>query len=78
MLTLTDPWLNIDPTDEDSWTFRVPVGIDSEAYAITAYQVFDENGSVSQVDLVSNTDSGLTDQLGNLMSEHRLSFNYQC
>ena len=35
--TITDVWLNIDPTDEDSWTFATDTG---SPY----YQVFDENG----------------------------------
>ena len=39
LLTITDLWLNIDPTDEDSWTFGT-VGTNS-----TNYQVFDENGN---------------------------------
>ena len=34
---ITDTWLNIDPTDEDSWTFDAK---DGSPY----YQVFDENG----------------------------------
>ena len=38
--TITDLWLNIDPTDEDSWTFGT---LDSDA--TTNYQVFDENGN---------------------------------
>ena len=39
--TITDLWLNIDPTDEDSWTF----GAIGNGSASTNYQVFDENGS---------------------------------
>ncbi len=35
--TITDLWLNIDPTDEDSWTWNTVTG---DAY----YQIFDENG----------------------------------
>lgn len=35
--TITDAWLNIDPTDEDSWTFGTLEGT-------TYYQVFNENG----------------------------------
>jgi hypothetical protein len=35
--TISDVWLNIDPTDEDSWTWNTVTG---DAY----YQVFDENG----------------------------------
>ena len=34
--TITDLWLNIDPTDEDSWTFG------SVGTLSTNYQVFDE------------------------------------
>ncbi len=37
--TITDLQLNIDPTDEDSWTFSTPFGATE-----TRYQVFDENG----------------------------------
>jgi len=36
--TVTDVWLNIDPTDEDSWTWDTENGA-------TYYQVFDENGN---------------------------------
>ena len=39
--TITDLWLNIDPTDEDSWTFAT--NEDSDA-AGSYYQVFNENG----------------------------------
>jgi hypothetical protein len=38
--TITDIGLNIDPTDEDSWTFQA-----SPTNQTTAYQVFDENGA---------------------------------
>jgi hypothetical protein len=38
-VTITDLWLNIDPTDEDSWTFGTVSGSTS-----TVYQVFNENG----------------------------------
>ena len=37
--TITDLWLNIDPTDEDSWTFAANPATDN-----SYYQVFDENG----------------------------------
>ena len=40
--TITDLWLNIDPTDEDSWTF----GTDSDHSSGAHYQVFDENGKL--------------------------------
>ena len=39
-LTVTDLWLNIDPTDEDSWTF----GTNADNTLSTNYQVFSENG----------------------------------
>ena len=39
-VTVTDLWLNIDPTDEDSWTFGT-LSTDLS----TNYQVFDENGA---------------------------------
>ncbi len=38
--TITDLWLNIDPTDEDSWTFAT-----SSDKIDSFYQVFDENGA---------------------------------
>jgi len=44
MATITDLWLNIDPTDEDSWTFGT-TGIGSKNAASVNYQVFDENGN---------------------------------
>ena len=66
--TITDLWLNIDPTDEDSWTF-VTTGTSDDDAATTNYQVFDENGSVVG-DVDSNTDSNLlTGTLDNLMCE---------
>jgi len=39
-LTLTDVQLNIDPTDEDSWTFGAGNGT-------TFYQLFNENGGIN-------------------------------
>lgn len=54
--TITDAWLNIDPTDEDSWTFDT-------ANEKTFYQVFDENG-------VATGNSGeVTDYIGDLMCD---------
>ncbi|MEK6946145.1 MAG: hypothetical protein AABX32_00915, partial [Nanoarchaeota archaeon] len=41
-LTVTDLWLNIDPTDEDSWTFGTQSSSSGTFGAY--YQVFDENG----------------------------------
>ncbi|AFS83492.1 hypothetical protein [Candidatus Nitrosopumilus sediminis] len=40
--TITDLWLNIDPTDEDSWTWGA-----SSTNSTTFYQVFDENGGLA-------------------------------
>jgi len=39
--TISDPWLDIDPTDEDSWTWDVEGANAGAAY----YQAFDENGA---------------------------------
>ena len=36
--TITDAWLNIDPTDEDSWTFNT---VNGKAY----YHVYNDNGA---------------------------------
>jgi hypothetical protein len=59
--TITDLWLNIDPTDEDSWTFGT-----NSANATSVgphYQVFDENGASGGTAI--NIDS----TLDNLMCE---------
>jgi len=62
-VTITDLWLNIDPTDEDSWTFG------TFGTASTNYQVFDENG-LNAGDVPSNTGGNLlTAALGALMCE---------
>ena len=64
--TITDLWLNIDPTDEDSWTFGT-TGTGEEGS--TNYQVFNENGAIVG-DIISNTDDNLlTDALDDLMCE---------
>ncbi|MEC4849345.1 MAG: hypothetical protein RI100_09180 [Nitrosarchaeum sp.] len=39
--TITDLWLNVDPTDEDSWTFGTN---STNSEKGTYYQVFNENG----------------------------------
>ncbi len=63
---ITDIWLNIDPTDEDSWTFGT---YPDEDNATTNYQVFDENGFVVG-DTPENTDNNLlTALLPELMCE---------
>ena len=70
--TVSDIWLNIDPTDEDSWTFgTVEDAVESSALdvATTNYQVFNENG-IAVGDVTENTDTNLlTAALGNLMCE---------
>jgi len=38
-ITISDNWLNVDPTDEDSWTFGT-----NATNSTTVYQAFDENG----------------------------------
>ncbi|ABX13443.1 hypothetical protein [Nitrosopumilus maritimus] len=44
--TITDLWLNIDPTDEDSWTFATNTKNTTSSFNVdTFYQVFDENGA---------------------------------
>ena len=66
--TIIDLWLNIDPTDEDSWTFATSGTGDGDA-STTNYQVFDENG-LQVGDVAANTDTNtLTDQLAPLMCE---------
>jgi hypothetical protein len=64
--TITDLWLNIDPTDEDSWTFGA-ISTDLS----TNYQVFDENGADTTGTVANNagSDNRLTDKLGDLMCE---------
>ncbi|MBI5146271.1 MAG: hypothetical protein HZA84_03525 [Thaumarchaeota archaeon] len=51
--TMTDPQLNIDPTDEDSWTFGT-----KSTNATIFYQLFDENGARAGDGLVSNSIKG--------------------
>jgi hypothetical protein len=61
-VTITDPWLNIDPTDEDSWTFGTVGTLSSN------YQVFDENG-LAPGDLPVNIGALNPSNLGTLMCE---------
>ena len=53
--TITDTWLNVDPTDEDSWTFDSLNGY-------IHYQIFDKEGNG-----VSDYANSLTDSLENMM-----------
>ncbi|MHA7646526.1 hypothetical protein [Nitrosopumilus sp. S4] len=61
--TITDLWLNIDPTDEDSWTWGA-----SSTNSTTFYQVFDENGGDAG-NAVQGGTIDITSQLSNLMCE---------
>ena len=64
---ITDLWMNIDPTDEDSWTFGT-TDTGSLGAPSTQYQVFDENGA--QVgDSPQNTDLDVTNFLPLMMCE---------
>ena len=64
-VTITDLWLNIDPTDEDSWTFATST---SDANHGTYYQIFDENGS-RQGDSDVTGQTNIKGNLTNLMVE---------
>jgi len=59
--TVTDVWLNIDPTDEDSWTWDTANG---ETY----YQVFDENGDDAG-NVPRNDDNGDASGVSGIMFE---------
>ncbi|MEX2192965.1 MAG: hypothetical protein WD717_06260 [Nitrosarchaeum sp.] len=68
-LTVTDLWLNIDPTDEDSWSFgtnatAVGSGEPSRQTLSTNYQVFSENGIAAG----SAVPNGIINISGNLTS----------
>jgi hypothetical protein len=65
--TITDLWLNIDPTDEDSWTFGT-TGTGNKAAATTNYQVFDENGNQAG-DAIAGGVINISGSLGSLMCE---------
>ena len=51
---ITDVWLNIDPTDEDSWTFATN---ENSPLAGSYYQVFDENGNSAGNAINTDTDN---------------------
>ena len=61
--TITDLWLNIDPTDEDSWTFGTNA---THANAGPYYQVFDENGTF---DSNYHSDHNISGELDSLLCE---------
>ncbi|HXV66597.1 MAG TPA: hypothetical protein VD731_05195 [Nitrosopumilaceae archaeon] len=71
-LTISDNWLNVDPTDEDSWSFGT-----NSTNSTTVYQAFDENGQGAGVTVaggIRNIQPGLgTIQAGDL---GKLLINY--
>jgi len=72
--TITDLWLNIDPTDEDSWTFGTNAtapGSTTNAQNVlsTNYQVFNENGGTAGAG-VTNGIINIHDTLPSLMVEN--------
>ena len=67
-VTITDLWLNIDPTDEDSWTWDTN-GTGSAELG-TFYQVFDENGAQAGAGVSGGViDINVGSTLGDLMIE---------
>ena len=48
--TITDAWLNIDPTDEDSWTFNTDNG---DAF----YHIYNDNGGNGESTFVQSVDA---------------------
>jgi hypothetical protein len=68
--TVHDPWLNIDPTDEDSWTFDTV-----SSYGIY-YQLFSENGATAG----DGNSPNINTNLSSLMAEEgvlKLTVNAQ-
>jgi hypothetical protein len=64
--TVNDPWLDIDPTDEDSWTFDTS---SASGYGIH-YQFFNENGADAGDGSTTATKSpNLNASLSDLMAE---------
>ncbi|MEW6588815.1 MAG: hypothetical protein AB1299_06580 [Thermoproteota archaeon] len=61
--TITDIQLNIDPTDEDSWTFQT-----NSTNKTTSYQIFNENGG-QEGDAVAKGAIDISSSLGSLMFE---------
>ncbi|MGI0010176.1 MAG: hypothetical protein ACREAE_02105, partial [Nitrosopumilaceae archaeon] len=65
-VTLTDPQLNIDPTDEDSWTWGT-----NSTNSTLYYQLFDENGiadssAINAENLIGNLTSLMFEKNGKL------------
>ena len=49
-ITISDNWLNVDPTDEDSWSFG-----SNSTNSTTVYQAFDENGVAAGAGIAEGT-----------------------
>src|SRR3989304_8333664 len=49
-IVISDNWLNVDPTDEDSWTFG-----SNSTNSTTVYQAFDENGAGAGANIAEGT-----------------------
>jgi hypothetical protein len=62
-ITISDNWLNVDPTDEDSWSF----GTNGTIATTTVYQAYDENGASAGA-LVANQPLGTNDITAGLAS----------
>ncbi|MGH9909055.1 MAG: hypothetical protein ACRD32_00270, partial [Nitrososphaerales archaeon] len=65
-VTITDGQLNIDPTDEDSWSFATNAAGTTNLQ--TRYQLFDENGAIDG-DLAAGTSPNLNPVLTGMMFE---------
>ncbi len=63
-VTVSDTWLNIDPTDIDSWTF----GTNETNGATTNYQVFDESGALAGAGITGGV-IDISGVLSNMMVE---------
>lgn len=68
-VTVTDLWLNIDPTDEDSWTFGTNgtasnAGEPNPSTITSNYQVFNENGAQAG----AGVENGIINVAGNFTS----------
>ena len=64
-VTVTDAWLNIDPTDEDSWTWYTNGTRADDAY----YQIFDDSGAVKGLNGEGNPAMDPVNSDVNLMQE---------
>ena len=71
LVEIQDPQLNVDPTDEDSWTFSTGTGVEK-----LYYQAFDENGladadgTAGMVDLVPSLATLMFENNGKVTVNH--------